>query len=311
MFGFGGGITFKPDTDIPDLSSKVILVTGGNNGLGKESVRQFAKHGAKVYMGARSEKKATDAIAEIKQSLPNANIAFLEFDLTSFDSLKSASQNFLAENDRLDILMNNGGIMAGPRGVTKEGYEMQFGTNHVGHALLTRLLMPVLEKTAAEQDSDVRIINLTSNSQELFAPKAGLLLDKVKTDMESTGPLTCYGHSKLANVYFTKGLAKHYPQIKSVAVHPGGVQTGLSARLYATYPRFKPILLLMRLAFADVSVGAHGQLWASTATSADVQNGALYYPVAKEHEGRPLMNDPEMVDSLWDWTETELKTHGF
>ncbi|KAF2806220.1 NAD(P)-binding protein [Mytilinidion resinicola] len=257
-----------------------MLVTGGKNGLGKEPVRQFAKHGAKVYMGARSERKATDASAEIKQALPNAYIVFLELDLASFESVKKAAQTFLAENDRLHVLMNNGGIMTGPLGVTKEGYEVQFGTNHVGHALLTRLLMPVLERTAAEPGSDVRIINLSSSSQVVFAPKAGLLLDK------------------LANVYFTKGLAKHYPQIKSVAVNPGGVQTGLADRLNATYPHLKPLFALMRLVFVDVSVGAHGQLWASTAVSADVKSGALYYPGAKEHEGRPLMNDPGMVDSL-------------
>ncbi|RYO89308.1 hypothetical protein DL764_008602 [Monosporascus ibericus] len=239
---FGCGQKFNADRDIPDLSGRIILVTGGNNGLGRESVRQFAKHNAKVYIGARSEQKANEAIAKIKKEVPNADIAFLELDLASFDSIKKAAKQFVGENDRLDILMNNAGIMATPPGLTKDGYEIQFGTNHVGHALLTRLLTPLLEKTAAGPNSDVRVINLTSNGQEWFAPPSGLLLEDAKTDMDPLGRWGRYGHSKLVNIYFTKGLAKHYPQIKSVAVHPGGANTGLAdgvtgsgSKLFVTY----------------------------------------------------------------------------
>ncbi|RYP75978.1 hypothetical protein DL771_002050 [Monosporascus sp. 5C6A] len=291
MFGFGQ--KFNADRDIPDLSGKIVLVTGGNNGLGKESVRQFAKHNAKVYMGARSAKKANEAIAEIKKEVPNADIAFLELDLASFDSIKKAAQQFLGENDRLDILMNNAGIMATPPGLTKDGYEIQFGTNHVGHALLTKLLMPLLEKTAAGPNSDVRVINLTSVGQEWFVPPSGLLLEDAKTEMDSLSQWGRYGHSKLANIYFTKGLAKHYPQIKSVAVHPGGTNTGL----------------------ADGATSFFGSklflLWASTGRREEVGSGRVYYPVAKEHPGRPLMNDPEKVDQLWEWTEAQFREHGF
>jgi NAD(P)-dependent dehydrogenase (short-subunit alcohol dehydrogenase family) len=308
---FGGANNFNPDTDIPDLSGKIVLVTGGSSGLGKESVRRFAKHNAKVYLAARNTKKAADAITEIKQSAPNADITNLELDLASFDSVKKAAQKFLANNERLDILMNNGGIMATPPALTPDGYEIQFGTNHLGHALLTRLLMPVLARTAAEPSSDVRIVNVTSNAQELLAPKKGLLLDDVKTDMAGISQFTRYGHSKLANVYFTKGLAKHYPNIKSVAVHPGGVKTGLGDGFGPMFPGLKTVMkVLSKVAFVDVAEGARGQLWASTAKAIDVKSGAVYYPVAKEHVGRPLMNDEKMVDRLWEWTEEEFKKHG-
>ncbi|KAI9875304.1 MAG: hypothetical protein M1823_007506 [Watsoniomyces obsoletus] len=207
--------------------------------------------------------------------------------------------------------MNNGGIMATPPALTPDGYEIQFGTNHLGHALLTRLLMPVLAKTAAEPNSDVRIVNVTSNAQELLAPKQGLLLDDVKTDMAGISQFTRYGHSKLANVYFTKGLAKHYPNIKSVAVHPGGVKTGLGDGFGPMLPGLKTVMKIMsKVAFADVAEGAKGQLWASTAKTTDVKSGAVYYPVAKEHVGRPLTNDEKMVNWLWEWTEEEFKKHG-
>ncbi|RYP91188.1 hypothetical protein DL770_002665 [Monosporascus sp. CRB-9-2] len=325
MFGFEE--KFNVDRDIPDLSGKIVLVTGGNNGLGKESVRQLAKHNAKVYMGARSEQKANEAIAEIKKEVPNADIAFLELDLASFDSIKKAAQQFVGENDRLDILMNNAGIMATPPGLTKDGYEIQFGTNHVGHALLTRLLMPLLEKTAAGANSDVRVINLTSNGQEWFAPPSGLLLEDAKTDMDSLGRWARYGHSKLANIYFTKGLAKHYPQIKSVAVHPGGANTGLadgitglgtklfldrhsSPKVIILVTPLEGLLHMAKMVFPDVSKGARNQLWASTARREEVGSGRVYYPVAKEHPGRPLMNDHEKVDQLWEWTEAQFREHG-
>jgi NAD(P)-dependent dehydrogenase (short-subunit alcohol dehydrogenase family) len=312
MFGFGN--KFNPDTDIPDLTGKIILVTGGNSGLGKESVRQFAKHNAKVYMGARSEQKATAAITELQNENPNANIVFLDLDLASLDSVKKAAATFLSQNERLDILMNNGGIMAVPPAISSDGYEIQLGTNHLGHAALTRLLMPVLLKTASE--SDVRIINLTSVGQELFAPKCGLLLDDAKTDMAAIGAWGLYGQSKLANIYFTKGLAEHYPQIKSVAIHPGNVKgTALSDTARANFSA--PVKVVARIIegvaspfFPGACEGVYNQVWASTAKTEEVISGAVYYPIAQEHKGRALMNDPKMVDWLWDWTEKELISHG-
>lgn len=116
--------------------------------------------------------------------------------------------------------------MATPASTTAEGYEIQFGTNHLGHALLTKLLLPVLIKTAEEEGSDVRIINLTSGG-EAFAPKGGIAFDELKSDMASHLTLRRYGQSKLANILFTKQLAKRYPMIKSVAIHPGAVNTEL------------------------------------------------------------------------------------
>jgi NAD(P)-dependent dehydrogenase (short-subunit alcohol dehydrogenase family) len=227
---------FDPSKDIPDLSGKVIIVTGGNNGLGKESILQLSKHNpSKIYLCARSSSKAQQAIASIKSAIPNANILFLELDLASLASVKSAAETFLAENTRLDILINNAGIMAVPPGLTSDGYEIQFGTNYLGHALFTSLLLPLLLSTSSAPNSDVRIVNVSSIGVRL-APKPGLVLDQVKTDMkEGFSTWELYGQSKLANVLFTKGLAARYPAIKSVAVHPGGVDTGLARGIEESY----------------------------------------------------------------------------
>lgn len=113
MFGFFEGVTFDPSHDIPDLSGKVALITGGNTGLGKETVLQLAKHNpSRLYLAARTLSKAEAAIRDIKAVVPNANITFLQLDLASLKSVKEASDTFLASSDRLDLLINNAGIMA-------------------------------------------------------------------------------------------------------------------------------------------------------------------------------------------------------
>ncbi|KAL1857077.1 hypothetical protein Daus18300_010420 [Diaporthe australafricana] len=308
-----GAAKFKPERDIPNLSGKVIFVTGGSDGLGKESARQFARHGATVYIGARNRAKTEDAISNIEASLKaepksdksKPDIHFIELDLASLDSVAKAAHEFQSQSSRLDVLMNNGGIMATPEGLTKDGYEVQFGTNHMGHALLTKLLFPVLDKTQRD-GGDVRIINVTSIAQEWFGPPNGLMLEDAKTKMGNIGPWQRYGHSKIANVYFTKGLAKRYPGIRSIAVHPGGTKTSLSKGVQPAQPALVQAVMnvVKKVTFADVAEGARNQLWAST--SPDAKGGLLYYPVAKEHKERPILQDEKIADKLWDWTKTEL-----
>ena len=307
-----GGVSFKPDRDIPRLGEKVVLITGGSDGLGKESARQFAKHGATVYIGARNPAKATAAIADLKADptgkLRDADIRLIELDLSSLTSVAKAAQQFIAQSPRLDILMNNAGIMATPPGLSEDGYEIQFATNHIGHALLTKLLLPLLEATAAAQrdKGDVRIVNVTSIAQEWFGPPKGLLLEDAKTQMDTIGPWERYGHSKIANVYFTKGLNKRYSKIRSIAVHPGGTKTSLSKGVQPTQPALVQGIMnfLKKITFADVAEGARNQLWASI--SSEAKGGALYYPVGKEHKERPILRDEKIADALWEWTENEL-----
>lgn len=310
-----GAAKFKPERDIPNLSGKVIFVTGASDGLGKESARQFARHGATVYIGARNKAKTATAISDIKASIkaegkndkPEPDLRFIELDLASLDSVAKAAHAFQSESSRLDILMNNGGIMATPEGLTKDGYEIQFGTNHVGHALLTKLLLPLLDKTQrGGPGGDVRIINVTSVAQEWFGPPNGLILEDAKSEMDNIGPWQRYGHSKIANVYFTKALAKRYPHIRSIAVHPGGTKTSLSKGVQPTQTAVVQAVMnvVKKFTFADVAEGARNQLWAST--SPDAKGGLVYYPVAKEHKERPILKDEKLADKLWDWTDNEL-----
>ncbi|KXH67161.1 short-chain dehydrogenase/reductase, partial [Colletotrichum salicis] len=157
-------VKFNPDADIPSLKGKVILVTGGNSGLGKQSILEFAKHNPKeIWLGARNPSKATETIDDIKAQVPNAPIKFIQMDLGSFHSIRESSKIFLQQSHRLDILLLNAGIMSVPEGTTDDGYEVQFCTNHMGHALLTKFLLPKLLKTA-ETGADVRVTVLASSA---------------------------------------------------------------------------------------------------------------------------------------------------
>ncbi|KAG9601451.1 NAD(P)-binding protein, partial [Aureobasidium melanogenum] len=305
-------MSFNPPNDIPDLSGKVIIVTGGSSGLGKESVHQLVKHNpAKVYLAARTSQRGNAAIEEIVKDVPSAKgkIHYLEVDMASFASVKQASDLILAENNRLDILMNNAGLADAPSGLTTDGYEIQFGTNYMGPTLFTKLLLPLLQETAKQPDSDVRIINLSS---ELFkqAPKQGIIFGDLKTPMQKTGSIAKYGQSKLGNYFFTKVCAQKYPAIKSVALHPGIVNTGIWDNMFKRPYVGRAMALLLTPFLTNVHDGAKRQLWASTANKSDVKNGAFYTPKGSEYPQAILKND-KLAKELWEWTDKEFSKHGF
>lgn len=243
--------------------------------------------------------------------MPDAPITWLPLDLSSFSSIKDAASTFNKSSDRLDLLFNNAGIMMCAPALTKEGYETQFGTNHVGHALFTKLLLPTLQKTAKEPGSDVRIINVSS-AGEAMAPKGGIVFDHLKTDMAAYYSIKRYGQSKLANVHFTRSLATKYPDIKSIVIHPGVVTTNLTDSPKAQYPILAPIINLMsKFTFFSmpVNMGTWNQLWA--ASSEKAQSGTLYFPVGKVNAGSSYSQDADQSEKLWQWTEKEFAEHGF
>lgn len=304
-------MSFSPDKDIPDLSGKIILVTGGNSGLGKETVLQLAKHNPrKLFLGARNKAKAEEAMTEIKRIVPNANISFLEINLSSFSSIQRASETLLQQCDRLDILVNNAGLMGVEPSLTEDGYEMQFGSNHMGPALLTKLLLPLLERTSRLPESDVRIVQVSSDAHQ-FAPKEGILFSHLKDLSADLPGRTRYGQSKLANLYFIKSLAKRYPSIKCVSLHPGLVGTGILNNTQKSYAYISWLIaILKKVVMVDVQTGALGQLWAATGPRAELKDGAYYVPLKKEIKGNKQVDNMALAEELWDWTEKEFKKHG-
>lgn len=297
---------FEPDTDIPSLDGKVILVTGGNSGLGKQTVLELSKHNPReIWLAARSIPKAQQAIDDIKSQVPNAPpITPLQLDLASLESVRAAASTFSEKSDRLDLLFLNAGIMAVPEGQTEEGYEIQFGTNHMGHALLSRLLLPTPQKTAEQPGSDVRVIVLSSAAHK-YGPKDGIAFSTLKTTAPEMGTLTRYGQSKLANLLFAQEFAKRYPQIKAPSIMPGVVTTNLANTM-------KDSGFLMQMLWkvgsvtmgVDVRTGTLNQLWAATAEN--VKSGEYYDPVGQTTKGMKWTNEPELAKKLWEWTEAEL-----
>jgi len=303
-------VVFDAKTDIPSLKDQVILVTGGSSGLGKQSVLDLSRHEPKqIWLGARNPTKAQAAINEIKTEVPNANIKFIEMDLESLASVRRAAKTLLDDGpDRLDVLLLNAGIGAVPASTTKEGYELQFGTNHMGHALLTKLLLrPLLLKTA-EQHGTARVIVLSSSGHTM-APEGGIIFDSLKTNCDSISTWARYGQSKLANVLFAKELARRYPVLTTASVHPGAVSTNLDTTYKSSSSWLTSSVwrIFFFLASVDVATGTKNQLWA--ATSNDVVSGTYYAPVGVTGKGSPLTEDKALAEKLWEWTEKELEGH--
>lgn len=322
------GASFKPERDIPSLEGKVILVTGGmsavamrlyvvvwlanlnalgNTGLGKETILQLAKHNpARIYLAARTESKARDAMASIQSQLPSpADIRFIPLDLASFKSIRAAADKFQSENDRLDLLILNAGTMGNPPTKTEEGFEVQFGTNHIGHFLLTKLLLPTLKKTVASGTSDVRIVTLAS--------AAHVLSPTTFEGMTSTESLLAgstwhrYGASKAANIFFTTELARRYPEITSVSVHPGAVNSDLYSHAKASSNALKNgITVAASYFFRTIQSGALNTLWAAGTARENLVNGAYYTPVGFRSYGISFVQDAEIPRKLWDWTEAQI-----
>ncbi|KAL2826087.1 hypothetical protein BDW59DRAFT_179659 [Aspergillus cavernicola] len=271
------GSSFVPERDIEDLSGKVIFVTGGNTGLGKETILQLARHRpSRIYLAARNPTKAQDAIASIQKSLPYpADIRHVSLDLASFASIRAAAKLFQSDCDRLDLLILNAGTMGNTTSLTEEGYEIHMGTNHIGHFLLTELLLPTLRKTVS-RSPDVRIVTLSSLACQA-APSYKTMTSTPA--LMSHGWPTRYGASKAANVLFAAELARRYPEILSVSVHPGAVASDL-------YQHSKKASFLSGLGVAvmfnfcrSIRTGALSQIWAASAPRENLVNGGYYVPI--------------------------------
>ena len=208
--------------DIPNLNGKVAVVTGANSGLGLESAKALAGAGAHVVMAARSQEKAGTARDEILAAHPDASLEIVELDLGSFEDVRAAAEKIAANHPKIDILINNAGLMAMPERRTADGYEMQLGVNHLGHWLFTAgLLKPILAADAA------RVVTVTST-----AHLTGRVVDPDNVNMEGNySAWGAYGRAKLANFHFAIGLQREFDKsgakAQSLVAHPGLSHTNL------------------------------------------------------------------------------------
>ncbi|KAK9481961.1 hypothetical protein V1527DRAFT_477938 [Lipomyces starkeyi] len=303
-------LDFSPTKDIPDLSGKVIFITGGTSGLGAASVLELAKHNpARIYFSGRNATNALAIINRVQEEGSPTQVSFVNCDLGSLSSVKQAAENFIANESRLDILMCNAGIMAAPPGLTSDGYEIQFGTNHLGHALLIKKLLPLLLHTAEVPSGDVRIIVLSSLGFFLH-PRSGIVFDSLKTiqDFGFFWAWRRYGQSKLANILYARELASRYPSLTSVSIHPGVVATGLIDNLSFANRLLVQVTNIGKI--LEPSQGVWNQLWAASADKKQLVNGQFYEPVGRLSTSLDkTAKDSELAANLWEWTEKELQKY--
>jgi NAD(P)-dependent dehydrogenase (short-subunit alcohol dehydrogenase family) len=211
--------------DIPDQSGRVAVVTGANGGLGLEVARELARKGAQVVMAARDQAKAEAARASIRDEIPDAALELQPLDLASLASVRDAAARILADHPRIDVLVDNAGVMGIPERRTEDGFEMQLGVNHLGHFALTAQLLPALLKS-----SGARIVLVTSTGRH-----AGRPVDPDNPHLDGGyEPWRAYGQAKLANLHFALELDRRFraagTPARSIVVHPGFANTDLQAR---------------------------------------------------------------------------------
>jgi len=246
--------------DIPDVQGRVALVTGANSGLGLETTRALAAHGAHVIMACRNPEKARQAETNIKQTVPGASLEVAALDLASLASVHECATSVLQTHERLDWLFNNAGVMALPRHETKDGFELQFETNYLSHFALTGLLLPRLLNTPHS-----RVVTLTSMARSYAHGRINF--DDLN-GKRSYGRWTAYGQSKLANLLFADELQRRLSRAGSttisVAAHPGFARTELQATSMASPGTMSRVLNFVSLPLSQsAQMGVLPQLYAA------------------------------------------------
>ncbi|KAF2764137.1 NAD(P)-binding protein [Teratosphaeria nubilosa] len=270
--------SFNPLQALPDLSDKVILVTGGTAGLGQEVICQLAAHGTpRILFTGRNARSAEETIERAK-SVGGAQISFVACDMTELKSSAEAGERIARDTDRLDWVFCNAGIMAAPPALSKDGWEIQFAVNHLGHAMLLRKLMPTLERTA-KTGADVRVVFTTSLG---FKFARTIAFDTLSTKQEALilGAFRRYGQSKLANILYPAELAQRYPEITFLSIHPGVIKTGIITGLSGFNRYFTELTTYGSQ--VTVEEGVRNQLWAASAEKSKIANGEYYEPVDKD-----------------------------
>lgn len=294
-------------TDIPDQSGRTAVVTGANGGLGLATARALAAAGAEVVIAARNQERAAEAKERIQAAIPAAKLTVVRLDLGSLDSVKAAAEEVLASHEAIDLLVNNAGVMGIPQSRTADGFEMQFGVDHLGHFALSARLLPALLKAPA-----ARVVTVTSTAHHM-----GRAVDPDNPNLDGRyGPWRAYGQAKLANFHFGLGLDRLFRQAgapaASLVAHPGLSNTelqavsveetggGLSQRFF---------LMLARTVGMSPGEGALSQLRAATDPGA--KGGEFYGPLFV-NSGPPVRKPvlrrigmSQAIEKLWRLSERE------
>ncbi|MDP4084299.1 MAG: oxidoreductase [Bacillota bacterium] len=284
-----------------DLNGKRIIITGANSGIGFEAAKALTQKGAEVIIAVRNIQKGKVACDSIKDENPKAEIMVMELNLADLTSVRDFATNIINQFNNLDILINNAGVMIPPYSKTKDGFELQFGTNHLGHFALTGLLLPLLKKTP-----NSRVVTLSS----LAHRGASIYFDNLDGS-KGYKAMKFYGQSKLANLLFAKEFDNRLKQngitTLSIACHPGISSTNLFKFGKKDTPKF--MRALMKVLFQPADKGALPTIYAATETS--LKGGEYIGPDGRgNRKGNPTIETPssgvyniETMKKLWDVSE--------
>ena len=288
--------------DIPDQTGRTAVVTGANSGLGLAAARALAVAGAEVVLACRNIEKGEAALASIRADVPAASLVLEELDLSSLDSVRAFAGRFAASHESLDLLINNAGVMAPPRHQTADGFELQFGTNHLGHFALTGLLLGAMQGR-----EDARVVTVSSTAHKM----GRINFDNLQGERRYFR-WSAYAQSKLANVLFARELDKRLRAagsgVKSLAAHPGYAATNLQSAAPPLLDR-AVMAVTNRLFGQSPEMGALPELYAVTRPNLD--GGLFIGPDGfEEQRGHPKVvspvragRDEAAAARLWDVSE--------
>jgi len=295
---FNGAV--NPHTNV-DLKNKIVIVTGANTGIGFETVSTLSSMGAHVIAACRDQKKGQEVIKKIKSKINKASVEFIKLDLEDKKSIKQFAEEFKKNHEKLDILINNAGVMACPLSKTKDGFEMQIGVNHLGHFYLTSLLMESLK--AAPKS---RVVNVSSRAHFRGGP---IDFEDINWNTRPYVPLDAYGQSKLANVLFSHELNKRYSEhnITSYSLHPGVIRTELGRHIVTGWKKVVfffayPVYWYFT---KDVWHGAQSTIYCAVAPGLE-KEGGKYFSDCAVTKPKPDGENDGIAKKLWEKSEQLL-----
>lgn len=309
---FKGGV----NKNEPDMTGKIVIVTGGNSGIGLEAARKFYELNAKVIITGRDAKKAEKFMNSLEKDSNKPEMKFIKVDFSDLNQVKSLSENLKDEVGKVDLLVNNAGAVFTKYLQTQQGIEMTMGVNHLAHFYLTSLIWPLLENS-----EESRIINVSSIAHEKLVKKNRPNFedywfnkkDKVEYDESLTGMFNIYGESKLSNIFFTKTLSEKIDgknlKIKTTTLHPGVVLTDFERGFESMkgYGVLKFLFYPFRfIFFKDMVDGAQTTLHCSLIPWEDLESGA-YYKDCEIAQPTSVARDPKNVKESWDMSVEKLK----
>jgi len=278
------------------LEGKTVVITGANTGIGKHTALDLSRRGAKVVILCRNVERGEAAAEEIRKET-EGEVVVHRCDLASLKSVRECAEQLGNSLEKVDILINNAGVMTCPESRTEEGFEMQFGTNHLGHFLLTNLMLPLIKRAAP----GARIVNVSSLAHE----QGSMQWDDLNWEKNPYSAINAYSQSKLANILFTKELARRGEGsgVTVYSLHPGVINTDLGRHIKDTFgPLGQCMFSLMKPFIKTVASGAQTTLYCAVDESIAEHSGR-YYSDCRETRPKPQAENMEDAKRLWEVSE--------